>query len=128
VSDTVETLKQWAIKAISSRVIEEITEAARVSVPKVSVGQLVEQMWDHWKQDGQPAVVAATESEDSRSDDLDRVERAVRTAVLLAGSNAVPETFRKRANRRLLAALPSPVKQQSTKVKVTMLEGPMQKV
>lgn len=130
--DTVETLKQFAIKALSARVIDEITETARTSVPKVTVGQLVERVWDHWKQDGQPAVVApdaADARHDPRSDDLDKIERAVRAAVMLADSD-VPETFRKRANRRLLAALPSPMKPPSVKVTVQApvgLEGPLQK-
>lgn len=133
-ADTVETLKQFAVKAISARVMAEITEAARISVPKVTVGQLIEQMWDHWKQDGQPAVVADTAPQSPRLDDLDTIERAVAAAIKLASSDGVPETFRKRANRRLLAALPSAPKKSETKksgTKVVLqmparLEGPAQ--
>ena len=128
--EIVETMKPWAIKAMSSRVIDEITETARTSTPKVTVGELLERVWNHWKQDGGSAIVSATAPQDSRSDDLDKIERAVAAAVKLADSDAVPETFRKRANRRLLAALPSPMKGSAAKpvVQVQMrLEGPSQK-
>lgn len=50
-SDT-DQLKPMAIKSIATRVVDEITEAARISIPKVTVGQLVERVWDHWKSGG----------------------------------------------------------------------------
>lgn len=47
--ETTDQIRQWHIKAISDRVADEITEAARTSTPKVTVGQLLERVWDHWQ-------------------------------------------------------------------------------
>lgn len=57
-------LKPMTIKSIATRVADEITHAARTSVPKVTVGQLVEKVWEHWKdagrtpERGQPTALA----------------------------------------------------------------------
>lgn len=42
-------IKIYTIRGIATRVTDEIAEAARTSVPKVTVGQLIENIWDHWK-------------------------------------------------------------------------------
>lgn len=47
-SDT-DSMKPWGIKSIAARVVDEITETARTSTPKVSVGQLIERAWEHWQ-------------------------------------------------------------------------------
>ncbi len=49
--DNIEQIKQWGIKSISSRVIDEIADAAHDL--RITNGQLVEKMWEHWKNDGQ---------------------------------------------------------------------------
>lgn len=62
-SETTDQIRPFSIKAMPARVADEITEAARTSSPKLTVGQLVEKVWDHWKH-GAPvpsfAVVAPT--------------------------------------------------------------------
>lgn len=62
-SDT-DQLKPWAIKALPVRVADEITEAARTSVPRQTVGQLIERMWDHWQ--GSGTIVAGPHHEPAR--------------------------------------------------------------
>lgn len=48
-TDQTDQIRQWGIKAIPARVVDEISEAARTSVPKLTTGQLIEKVWDHWK-------------------------------------------------------------------------------
>jgi hypothetical protein len=47
---TVETLTQWGIKKISSRVIKEIQDAAYDA--KITNGQMIERLWEFWKSKG----------------------------------------------------------------------------
>lgn len=51
-SDT-DSMKSWGIKSIPARVVDEITETARTSTPKLSVGQLIERAWEHWQSGAQ---------------------------------------------------------------------------
>lgn len=50
-------LRPFTIKALPGRVADEITETARVSVPRQTVGQILEKVWEHWK-DGVPVIAA----------------------------------------------------------------------
>ena len=49
---TVEVIKQWGIKAISSRVIDEISDAAAKMDPRLTNGQMIEKIWEFWKNNG----------------------------------------------------------------------------
>jgi hypothetical protein len=73
----VETIKQWGIKAISSRVSDEISEAA----PKLGLtnGQLIEKMWEAWKAGGQPMALPAQSRPDPAIADLAALLTAVGT-------------------------------------------------
>lgn len=55
-ADNVEQIKQWGIKAISSRVIDEITkEAVQLEAStgqKITNGQMIERLWEHYKNGG----------------------------------------------------------------------------
>lgn len=51
-SETIETIKQWGIKSISSRVIDEISDAAAKMDPKLTNGQMIEKLWEFWQNNG----------------------------------------------------------------------------
>jgi hypothetical protein len=67
---TVETLTQWGIKKISSRVIREIQEAAYDA--KITNGQMIERLWEHWKSKG--ALVPMQTAAPPASADQDTVK------------------------------------------------------
>src|SRR5664279_4876608 len=48
--ENIETIKQWGIKSISERVINELSDAAHEL--KLTNGQMIEKVWDHYKSGG----------------------------------------------------------------------------
>lgn len=59
-SDDVDVLKPWSIKAISGRVSDEIAAEAKRS--SLNTGQLIERMWVAWKAGGSPVHVPTQSS------------------------------------------------------------------
>lgn len=50
INEPYDTIKQWGIKSISARVIDEITNEAHAL--KLTNGQMIERLWEAWKSGG----------------------------------------------------------------------------
>lgn len=72
--DNVDLLKPWTVKAVATRVSDEITAEARRE--SLTVGQLVEKIWDAWKADGTQSA---------------NVDLVAHVATLLHAAGALPE-------------------------------------
>lgn len=97
-SNDIDTIRQWGIKAISSRVIDEITqEIAELAAAgqKLTAGQMIEKLWAHYRSGG---VLQAEVTQVTQVNPLDELVRLVAAGGPWGEHNPLPGDVRKLMN------------------------------
>ncbi len=102
--------ERWTVRGVPERYRDAAAKAAQRSKMKVGAW-LCEAIDAAIQAEREPIDISSPPPVSAVADDsadvLDRIERAVSSAVLLANAPDVPMTFRRRANRLLRDSLPS---------------------